>query len=157
MPWVVATLATTDGGSIEVHSDGSWTFTGLDGVPSSGGPTDKVPSCSLTPAVVPVPVQAPAPPPPPSPVLPQVVVPLTIYGTTSCPRTKRARAYFEGRGLPYAFGDLADPTTSYELFKKLGNPPSGATAIPVIDLNGAIYVGWDQPTFDAAYAVASHA
>jgi len=115
-----------------------------DNAPPPLFPTDAPPATSTTPA-------------PATRVEPAI----TIYGATWCGHTKAARAYADAAGIPYTFADVACgdatcATNNLTMWTKLGTATNGATtAIPVIDMNGDLLVGWNQDEFDKLYAAAS--
>lgn len=72
--------------------------------------------------------------------------PVTIYSTVSCPFCKMAKAYFTQLGQPYTDVDVgSDADKADEMVRK-----SGQLAVPVIDIDGTIIVGFDRARIDAA-------
>ena len=63
-----------------------------------------------------------------------------IYSTPTCPYCKRAKKFLEERGVSYQEFDVAADTAARdEMVKK-----SGKMAVPVIDIDGTITVGFDE-------------
>jgi len=63
-----------------------------------------------------------------------------IYSTPTCPYCKRAKKFLEERGVSYQEFDVAADTAARdEMVKK-----SGRMAVPVIDIDGTITVGFDE-------------
>jgi len=63
-----------------------------------------------------------------------------IYSTPTCPYCKRAKKFLEERGVAYHEFDVAsDAAAKDEMVKK-----SGRMAVPVIDIDGTITVGFDE-------------
>lgn len=66
---------------------------------------------------------------------------VTIYSTPTCQYCKMAKAFFKEKGIKYTEIDVAgDPARAQEMMKK-----SGQMGVPVIDIDGQITVGFDQP------------
>lgn len=71
-----------------------------------------------------------------------------IYSTPTCPYCKKAKEYFKAKGVVYEDFDVAaDEVKRQEMIKK-----SGGLAVPVIEINGTIMVGFNQAKIDAALA-----
>ena len=63
-----------------------------------------------------------------------------IYSTPSCPHCKKAKQFLQERGVSYQEFDVAADTAARdEMVKK-----SGRMAVPVIDIDGTITVGFDE-------------
>lgn len=63
-----------------------------------------------------------------------------VYSTPTCPHCKRAKQFLEERGISYQDIDVAsDASARDEMVKK-----SGRLAVPVIDIDGNITVGFDE-------------
>jgi len=65
---------------------------------------------------------------------------ITIYTTPTCPYCKMTKAFFKEHDIAYEEKDVAnDQALAEEMVKK-----SGQMAVPVIDIDGQITVGFDQ-------------
>lgn len=74
--------------------------------------------------------------------------PVTIYTTITCPYCKKAKAYFQEKGIRFTEKDVTeDPRAQEEMIKK-----SGMLAVPVIDIGGTIIVGFDKEAIEKALA-----
>jgi glutaredoxin 3 len=77
--------------------------------------------------------------------------PVIIYSTTWCAFCKRAKSYFDSKGVAYVDKDVEQDAEAYkELMAKIDGNFQG---VPVIDIKGSIVLGFDQPKIDAALAV----
>ena len=66
---------------------------------------------------------------------------VTIYTTPTCAYCKMTKAFFKEHNVAYEEKDVAnDHALAEEMVKK-----SGQMAVPVIDIDGQIVVGFDQP------------
>lgn len=66
---------------------------------------------------------------------------VTIYTTPTCPWCKATKRLFEQNGVQYEEKDVAaDLAARQEMVKK-----TGQLAVPVIDVEGSIVVGYDEP------------
>ena len=64
-----------------------------------------------------------------------------IYTTPTCVYCKMAKEFFEKNNVPYQERDvMADIPARQEMVQK-----SGQMGVPVIDVDGEIIVGFDQP------------
>ena len=65
---------------------------------------------------------------------------ITIYTTPTCAYCKMTKAFFKEHNVTYEEKDVAnDHALAEEMVKK-----SGQMAVPVIDIDGQITVGFDQ-------------
>ncbi len=65
---------------------------------------------------------------------------ITIYTTPTCAYCKMTKAFFKEHNVTYEEKDVAsDHALAEEMVKK-----SGQMAVPVIDINGKILVGFDK-------------
>lgn len=65
---------------------------------------------------------------------------ITIYSTPTCVYCKMAKAYFVENNIKYEEKDVkVDGAAREEMVKK-----SGQLGVPVIDINGAIVIGFDK-------------
>ncbi len=63
-----------------------------------------------------------------------------IYSTTSCPYCKMAKEFFQAHNISFTDKDVTnEPALQQEMIEK-----SGQLAVPVIDVNGQIVVGYNQ-------------
>jgi len=71
---------------------------------------------------------------------------VTIYTTPSCGYCKVAKDYFRTQHVPFTECNVAsDQRKADEMVRK-----SGQTAVPVIDVNGKIIVGFNRSEIDKA-------
>jgi glutaredoxin-like YruB-family protein len=65
-----------------------------------------------------------------------------IYSTPVCTYCKKAKEFFQEKGVAYEEFDVAsNPEKRQEMIEK-----SGQLGVPVIDIEGQIIVGFDQET-----------
>lgn len=66
---------------------------------------------------------------------------VTIYSTPTCPWCKTTKRFFDSNGVKYEEKDVAaDLAARQDMMRK-----SGQMAVPVIDVDGRIIVGYDEP------------
>lgn len=71
---------------------------------------------------------------------------VTVYSATWCAFCHAAKEYLDKLGVKYEERDIeADPKYAEEVVTK-----SGQMGIPVLDIEGDIIIGFDQPKIDAA-------
>lgn len=64
-----------------------------------------------------------------------------IYSTPTCPFCKLAKAFFKRENVAYQEKDVStDAAARDEMVAK-----SGQMGVPVIDINGQLVVGFDEP------------
>ena len=69
-----------------------------------------------------------------------------IYSTPSCGYCNKAKAYFRENRISFTEYNVAsDQRKAEEMVRK-----SGQMGVPVIDINGRIIVGFNQPEIDRA-------
>ncbi len=69
-----------------------------------------------------------------------------IYSTPTCPWCKKAKEYFKGKKVKFTDVDVSkDEKAKEEMIKK-----SGQMAVPVIDINGKIIVGFNEAEIEKA-------
>ncbi|HPW34590.1 MAG TPA: glutaredoxin domain-containing protein [Candidatus Paceibacterota bacterium] len=69
-----------------------------------------------------------------------------IYSTTQCPYCKMAKEYLTKIGIPFKeYNVQEDEKAAAEMVKK-----SNQMGVPVIDIDGAIIVGFDKQAIDHA-------
>ena len=69
-----------------------------------------------------------------------------VYGTPTCPFCTRAKQYLEDKSVEFESIDVAaDQDKVQELVDK-----SGQMGVPVLDIEGAIIVGFDKEKIDEA-------
>ncbi len=69
-----------------------------------------------------------------------------IYSTQTCPYCVMAKDYFKKLGVEFQDFDVsADEKAREELIQK-----SHQMGVPVIDINGAVIVGFNRPEIDKA-------
>lgn len=74
--------------------------------------------------------------------------PVIIYSTDWCAYCKAAKQYLDQKGASYVEKNVeADADAYQELTAKMGG---GFRGVPVLDIDGAIILGFDRPRIDAA-------
>ena len=69
-----------------------------------------------------------------------------IYSTPSCGYCNKAKTYFKANRIAFTEYNVAsDQQKAEEMVRK-----SGQMGVPVIDINGRIIVGFNQPEIDRA-------
>jgi len=69
-----------------------------------------------------------------------------VYSTVWCPWCRRVKEFLEEHNIKYEERDVeSNPRWAAELVEK-----SGQTGIPVIDIDGEIIVGFDEPALRRA-------
>ena len=69
-----------------------------------------------------------------------------IYSTPTCPYCKKAKEYFKENDVNFTDIDVSEDTDKQqEMVDK-----SGQMAVPVIDIDGTIIVGFDKGKIDEA-------
>lgn len=72
-----------------------------------------------------------------------------IYTTPSCVYCKKAKAFFHEHDVVYKEKDVSGDTGAVdEMVQK-----SGQMGVPVIDIDGAIIVGFDEPALKEALKI----
>ena len=75
---------------------------------------------------------------------------MTIYTTPTCGFCRMAKQYFQEHSVEYQEKDVAvDEEARHDMVHK-----SGQMGVPVIDIDGAIVVGFDQPKLAELLGVA---
>lgn len=72
-----------------------------------------------------------------------------IYGADWCPPCHLTKQYLDKLGVGYEYRNV----DSKREWLEQSMQKSGQNAIPVIDIEGQIIVGFDRPRLDAALAV----
>ena len=71
---------------------------------------------------------------------------VTVYSTPTCTYCNLAKDYFRKNGVQFTEYNVAqDMAKADEMVKK-----SGQMGVPVIDINGKIIIGFNQPEIEAA-------
>ncbi len=71
---------------------------------------------------------------------------IAVYSTPSCSYCRKAKQYFKENRIPFKDFDVAkDQKRADEMVRK-----SGQMGVPVIDINGKIIVGFNQPAIEKA-------
>ncbi len=71
---------------------------------------------------------------------------IALYSTPSCGFCTKAKAFFRERHIPFTeYNVAADQRKAEEMMRK-----SGQMGVPVIDINGRIIVGFNQPEIERA-------
>lgn len=63
-----------------------------------------------------------------------------IYTTPTCVYCKMAKQLFDANGIKYEELNVAEDASAFEEMKK----KSRQTGVPVIDINGEIFIGFDR-------------
>lgn len=70
---------------------------------------------------------------------------VVLYGTSWCGYCKKARAYFQAKGVRFLDKDVEkDPAAAKELADKAARAGARVTGVPVIDVKGTLVQGFDQ-------------
>jgi glutaredoxin-like YruB-family protein len=73
---------------------------------------------------------------------------IIIYTTKACPYCGMAKSYLKDKGLKFVEYDVGtDKAKWQEMVQK-----SGQTAVPVMEVNGRVLVGFNSKLIDAALA-----
>ena len=71
---------------------------------------------------------------------------ITLYSTPSCTYCRKAKDYFRANHVPFTEFDVSrDQRRADEMVRK-----SGQMGVPVIDVNGRVIVGFNQPEIEKA-------
>ncbi len=71
---------------------------------------------------------------------------ITLYSTPSCTYCRKAKDYFQANRVRFTEYDVSrDQRRADEMVRK-----SGQMGVPVIDINGKIIVGFNQPEVERA-------
>ncbi len=71
---------------------------------------------------------------------------IAVYSTPSCSYCRKAKQFFKENRIPFKDFDVAkDQKRADEMVRK-----SGQMGVPVIDINGKIIVGFNQPQIEKA-------
>lgn len=74
---------------------------------------------------------------------------ITIYTTPSCVYCKKAKAFFNEHQVAYTEKDVSnDSAAVQEMVQK-----SGQMGVPVIDIDGAIIIGFDEEALREALQI----
>ncbi|NOZ80502.1 MAG: glutaredoxin family protein [DPANN group archaeon] len=69
-----------------------------------------------------------------------------VYSTPGCPWCAKAKQYLGEKGVPFKDIDVSqDMEAAKEMIAK-----SGQRGVPVLDINGTIIVGFNQPAIEQA-------
>lgn len=76
---------------------------------------------------------------------------VTVYGASWCGACQKTRAYLKHKGVAFADKDIdADSSAAREMRVKLSKAGIEGGGIPVIDIGGAVMVGFDARAIDRA-------
>ena len=71
-----------------------------------------------------------------------------VYSTKTCPYCVMAKRYLSDKGVKYADYDVgADRNKALEMMSK-----TGQMGVPVLDIKGAVILGFDRMAIDRALA-----
>ncbi len=74
---------------------------------------------------------------------------IIIYSTATCLYCKMTKSYLDSKQIPYKSVDVGiDEKAAQEMIGK-----SGQMSVPVIDMDGQIVVGFNQPAIDALIVI----
>lgn len=73
---------------------------------------------------------------------------ITVYSTPTCVFCHAVKEYFQQKKIEYTEKDLTEDKKAAEWVFEA----TGQLAVPVIDINGTVIVGFDRPKIDAALA-----
>ncbi|MBU0540218.1 glutathione S-transferase N-terminal domain-containing protein [Patescibacteria group bacterium] len=69
-----------------------------------------------------------------------------LFTTQTCPYCKLVKDFFQEKGVQYTEVDVAeDPAAANEMVKL-----SGQMGVPVVEIDGAIIVGWNKGALEDA-------
>jgi glutaredoxin 3 len=71
---------------------------------------------------------------------------ITVYSTPTCAFCHAVKEYFKSKGIEFKEKDL---TTDHDATKWVLDH-TGQLAVPVIDINGTVIVGFNKPAIDEA-------
>ena len=71
---------------------------------------------------------------------------IKIYTTPTCVYCKMAKEYFKAKNISYQEFNVAENDTAREEMVK----KSGQLGVPVIDIGGEIFVGFNRPEIEKA-------
>lgn len=71
-----------------------------------------------------------------------------VYSTTSCPWCKKAKDYLKSKNIEFADLNVETDLEAREEMINLSNQ----RAVPVINIDGNIIVGFDKPAIDSLLA-----
>ncbi len=71
---------------------------------------------------------------------------IVVYSTPTCGYCNKAKQYFKEKRIPFTEYNVAqDQRRAEEMVRK-----SGQMGVPVIDVNGRIIIGFNQPEIERA-------
>jgi glutaredoxin 3 len=71
---------------------------------------------------------------------------IVVYSTPTCGYCNKAKQYFKEKRIPFTDYNVAvDQRRAEEMVRK-----SGQMGVPVIDVNGRIIIGFNQPEIERA-------
>lgn len=69
-----------------------------------------------------------------------------VYSTATCPYCVMAKRYLSEKGVKYTEYDVgSDQRRAFEMLGK-----TGQMGVPVLDIKGAVIIGFDRPAIDRA-------
>jgi glutaredoxin 3 len=73
---------------------------------------------------------------------------VVVYSTQTCPYCHKAKDFLKEKGVEFEDVDVSqDQERAKEMVEK-----SGQMGVPVLDVNGTIIIGFDQPKIEEALA-----
>jgi len=71
---------------------------------------------------------------------------IKVYSTPTCPWCHRAKEFLKEKGIKFEDIDVSkDKKAAAEMVEK-----SGQMGVPVLDINGKIIIGFDEPAIEKA-------
>lgn len=81
---------------------------------------------------------------------------VVMYGAPWCGYCKAAREHLKKKGVPYVYKDIeADDAAADEMSKKLARAGKRPSGVPVFDVAGRMFIGFDARELDAAIQTAN--
>jgi len=72
------------------------------------------------------------------------MVTVEIYSTPTCPWCKKAKEYFKSKRIKFTELDVTEDDKAAKEMVQI----SGQMGVPVIDINGKVIVGFNQPDIE---------
>jgi glutaredoxin 3 len=75
---------------------------------------------------------------------------ITVYSTPTCAFCHAVKEYFKSKNIEFKEKDLTEDSEAAQWVLH----HTGQLAVPVIDINGKVIVGYNRPAIDAALSAA---
>lgn len=69
-----------------------------------------------------------------------------VYGTSWCPACRKAKDYFEGRGIPFRYSDIEANPEARRRKGEITREP----VVPVVVIDGQVFTGFQAASFERA-------